>query len=293
MNLRLRATAAASCALLGLASAPAHAVDVDAGDYTALPAGTTLGLAYYQHAERNRLYAGGDRVPIDAGLSSDVGILRVVHFMKLGGITIDPQFLLPVARLRAKDDLSALGKDSGVGDLMLAATAWLINDPQTKTYFGITPFVWVPTGAYDRGQGVNVGENRWKWALQAGYIRPLGPQLTLDAAADVTWHGRNDDYGPGSLTLRQKPVVQLQGWLRWHASDALDWRLGLSHTAGGEQSIDGESQHNRLATTRFALGAGYFVGPRTQLLATVGRDLRVREGLRESGRVNLRLLQIF
>ena len=29
--------------------------------------------------------------------------------------------------------------DSGTGDLILAATAWLVNDPKAKTYFGITP----------------------------------------------------------------------------------------------------------------------------------------------------------
>jgi hypothetical protein len=66
--------------------------DVDAGDYTALPAGTNLGLAYYQHATRDRLYSQGNRLPINPGLDSDVGILRGVHFMELGGYVIDPQF---------------------------------------------------------------------------------------------------------------------------------------------------------------------------------------------------------
>ncbi|ERK98906.1 hypothetical protein O999_02015 [Pseudomonas putida LF54] len=34
-------------------SCGALALDVDAGDYTALPKDTNLGLIYYQHAERN------------------------------------------------------------------------------------------------------------------------------------------------------------------------------------------------------------------------------------------------
>lgn len=42
-----------------LCASGASAMDVDAGDYTALPAGTNLGLLHYQHAERNRLYANG------------------------------------------------------------------------------------------------------------------------------------------------------------------------------------------------------------------------------------------
>ena len=115
--------------LFGLLSsfcAGASALDVDAGDYTAMPAGTNVGLLYYQHAERNRLYANGDKLPLDAGLDSDIGILRGVHFMELGGYIVDPQFLLPFGNMRAKDDLSALGSDSGTGDLMLAATVWLV-----------------------------------------------------------------------------------------------------------------------------------------------------------------------
>ena len=81
--------ASMAVAAAALVATPAQAIDVDAGDYTALPAGTKLGLLYYQHAQRNRLYAGGDRVPIDARLDSDVGILRGVYFMEIGGFIVD------------------------------------------------------------------------------------------------------------------------------------------------------------------------------------------------------------
>lgn len=136
--------------LFGLLSsfcAGASALDVDAGDYTAMPAGTNVGLLYYQHAERNRLYANGDKLPLDAGLDSDIGILRGVHFMELGGYIVDPQFLLPFGNMRAKDDLSALGSDSGTGDLMLAATVWLVNQPEQRRYFGISPTSGCPPAA--------------------------------------------------------------------------------------------------------------------------------------------------
>lgn len=75
-------------------SGNARAVDVDAGDSTPMPAGTDLGLLYYQHVERREFYKDGHKQPGNARLDSDIGILRAVHFMKLGQFTIDPQVLL-------------------------------------------------------------------------------------------------------------------------------------------------------------------------------------------------------
>lgn len=49
------AAAAASLAL----TAPARAIDLDAGDYTALPAGTNALVVYGQHATRDKLYSKG------------------------------------------------------------------------------------------------------------------------------------------------------------------------------------------------------------------------------------------
>lgn len=286
-------TRAFALAAAALGATGAHAVDVDAGDYTALPAGTNLGLVYYQHAERDKLYSAGNRVPINPGLTSDVGILRGVHFMDIGGYIVDPQFLLPFGRLKGKDDLSSLGSGNGTADLILAATVWLVNDAKAKTYFGLTPFLYLPTGSYDRNKALNLGENRWKFALQGGYITPLSDAVTLDLIGDVTVFGENNDYGARSQSLKQKPLFQGQAFLRYNISPVFDLRAGLSYTAGGENKIDGVKQDDRTASSKFTVGGAYFVTPTTQLLANFGRDLDVREGLKESSRINLRLLQIF
>lgn len=273
----------------------AQAIDIDAGDYTAAPAGTDLGLLYLQHAERDKLYSKNDRLPGNNKLDSDIGILRLVHFMDIGGYIVDPQVLLPFGRLKAGGDVASLGKASGVGDVILAATVWLKNDPATKTYFGVTPFLTLPTGKYDRSAGLNLGENRWKLTMQAAYITPLTDSLTLDVAGDATVYGKNDDAGSAAVrqTLKQDPSFQAQGWLRYHLSQTSDLRLGLSQTWSGKTKLEGVSNDDRGSTSKVSVGGSVFLTPSFQLLGYWGRDLSVREGFKESNRVNLRLLQIF
>lgn len=279
---------------LGLAlGLPAHAMDVDAGDYTALPPGTNLGLLYYQHAERTELYSDGDTVLNDAKLKSDVGILRGVHFMDIGGYTVDPQFLLPFGQLDAGGQISALGNESGVADLILAATVWLHNDPKNKTYFGITPFLFLPTGSYDHNSVLNLGENRWKAVLQAGYITPLSEKFTLDLIGDVTWYGENDEFGPAKATLQQDLSYQAQAWLRYHLTDATHLALLYSHVWGGETEVNGMEQDDRLSTGKVALSVGHFFDPSLQGLATLGQDVSVDNGFKEDWRLNLRMLKVF
>ncbi|AOZ02937.1 hypothetical protein BKK81_27645 [Cupriavidus sp. USMAHM13] len=289
---RLRAVTTSAAVALACAAMPAHAIDVDAGDYTALPAGTNLGLLYYQHAERDKVYAGGTQVA-GGRLNSDIGILRYVHFMDIGGFTVDPQILLPFGGLRGSKDLSALGSGAGVADPILAATVWLLNQPEQKRYFGITPFLYVPVGSYDKSRALNLGENRWKFALQAGYITPLVGRFTLDLVADVTFYGANGQFGANSARLTQDPLFQGQAWLRYAVTDSLDLRGGLSYAAGGESKVDGVSRNDRTNTSKFSIGAAWFPSPTLQLLATYGQDIAVRNGPMEGSRVNLRLLKVF
>lgn len=276
-----------------LSASCAAAFDVDAGDYTALPAGTTLAAVYYQHASRDALYAGGHRLAGDNRLDSEIGILRGVHYLKLGDYLIDPQFLLPFGSLEGKGSLSGLGRESGVGDLILASTLWLVNRPDSGTYFGLTPFLQLPTGDYDGKRALNLGENRWRLTLQGGFITPLAEKLLLDVIGDVTVYGKNDDFGPGGAKMTQKPLYQLQTHLRYQLTPSWDLRLGVSQLYGGETEVDNVARHDRQKTTKLTLGSGYFITPKLQVLANYGRDAAVDNGFREENRINLRLLTLF
>ncbi|WP_343590594.1 transporter [Paracidovorax wautersii] len=286
---------AALAALLLAATAPmaAHAIDVDAGDYVPAPDGTTAGLLYYQHAGRDRLYAQGRQAVADPRLVSDVGIARLVHYTRIGGLAFAPQILVPFGRLDAGRDTAALGRTSGVGDIILAAPFWPINDAASRTYLGIAPYLYLPTGSYDRNRALNLGENRWKFDLQAGFVKGLTDQWYLDLTGDVMLHGKNDDDGGTGATLRQKPLYQGQAYLRYQFTPGANVFVGLSQTWGGATSVGGVDNDDAPRQRKASIGGSWFLRPTTQLLVAFGRDLHVDNGFRENARINVRLLQAF
>jgi len=288
-------TLAAALPLLILHGQSACALDLDADDYGAgaIPAGTSLALLYYQHVERDKVYSDGAQVA-GGDLKSDVGILRLVHFVDIFGFRADPQILLPFGSLHASNDLSALGSTSGVGDPIVTATVWLVNNPTEGQFFGITPAIYIPIGSYDKSKPLNLGENRWKYLLQAGYTTQLlTPALSLEVGADVTAFGHNNDAGSGSQTLSEKPLYQLQAWLKYNLTPTFDLRVGTSHSAGGRSSLDGVANDDRTSSTNAKFGIGWSFSPGWNFAALYGQDLSVRNGPKESERINLRLLKAF
>src|SRR3989344_5737632 len=280
--------------LLATLAGNAHAIDVDAGEYAAaLPAGRNIGLLYLQHAERRSLYSDGHKVAIKAGLDSDIGILRVANYQQLGDYTINTQFLLPFGRLEGTRDNDASGQTSGTGDLILASTLWLVNDPAKNRYWGIAPYLFVPTGSYDRNDALNLGENRLKMTLQTGYVTGLTDRLSLDLTADVTLFGKNDDLTSQGLTLRQKPLWQAQTYLRYAVTPKLSVHVGASQLWGGETRIDGQDQNDEPGTSKYRVGGSYWMTPTFQALLNYGQDVSVDNGFKEEQRVNLRLLWVF
>lgn len=272
------------------ATGPARALDLDAGDYVAAPAGTTLGLLYLQGAERDRLYRAGQRLPDSPGLDSEIGILRLVHYTDLAGYRVAPQLLVPFGRL---DGRRGLDDASGLADPILAMPLWLINEPEHRRYLGVTPYLFLPLGEYDSDDALNLGENRWKLNLQLGYADALSERLSLDLAADVMFYGRNNHYGSGRWTQRQKPSYQYQGFLRYQLTPTVDLRAGLSWLDGGESRVDDLQLDDRQETGKWSLGFSWFFLPKSQLAATYGRDFAVENGFREDNRLNIRLMQVF
>lgn len=93
-------TLLAAALAAGAFQASAAELSTDPGDMVALPAGTELGVFYYQHAERDKVNVDGHSVPTNFGLNSDIMVARYVEWMDVGGYTITPQIIVPFGRLK-------------------------------------------------------------------------------------------------------------------------------------------------------------------------------------------------
>nr|WP_174506993.1 transporter [Acinetobacter sp. Marseille-Q1620] len=280
-----------SAFLLSVLALQAKAIDVDAGDYDAAPAGTNLLLLYLQHASRDSIYAGSKKQPGNPQLDSNVGILRYVHYTNIGGFLAAPQVLLPFGQLKAKDDISALGSSNGIGDAILASPVWLYNNPESKTYFGVTPYLYLPTGDYSKNRAVNLGENRLKLDAQAEFSTRITPKFAWDIAADVIVYADNDDpYGGGKL--KQDVGYQLQTNGRYFINDQWDLRAGVSYLDAGDTKQNGVKTDS-FTQSKFWVGSAYSPTKTTNVIVAYGRDIDVENGFKEDNRVNVRLLKVF
>nr|WP_113865930.1 transporter [Brenneria salicis]NMN90825.1 hypothetical protein [Brenneria salicis ATCC 15712 = DSM 30166]RBP63549.1 hypothetical protein DES54_11162 [Brenneria salicis ATCC 15712 = DSM 30166]RLM30970.1 phenol degradation protein meta [Brenneria salicis ATCC 15712 = DSM 30166] len=270
-----------------------QAVEVTPGDYEQLPVGTTLGLLYYQHATTDSLYAQGRQTSSDFNLKSDIGMLRLLHVYALSDtLTIDPQFLLPFGRIAGGADASALGDASGTGDLILAAPLKLrLNSARDTLSF--TPYLYVPTGSYNKDDALNLGENRWKIDLQAAYVKHFPEKWALDLVGDAIWYGDNNDFSANSVRLEQDISYTAQIMGRYMPDTTTSFGIGFGHNWGGETTIDGVAQDNKQKTTDIRLTAAKFVTPKDQVQIQLGRDLSVDNGAKEDFRMNLRYARVF
>lgn len=282
-----------STALLTAMPKPAAALDVDAGDYEAAPPGTNLAILYGFFGWRDRFdTSSGDEIE-NSNLNSQVGILRLVRYFDIG-ITIDPQIFIIYGSLNnAKLGGDSLSSSTGLGDIIVASTFWFVNQPEEKRWFGITPFVFFPTGTYRDGQAVNLGENRYKGVLQAGYVEHFGDWI-VDLIADTTFYGDNDDAGPnGDDTLEQNNSYQAQAWLRYKVTPALAVGGGWSGTWGGKVKVDGDNTGVSTEVQQLRAIAQFWAREDLELQAIARTDVWSEGGFRETFGLQLKMMWVF
>ncbi len=266
---------------------PSHAIDIDAGDWETAPAGVDMALLYAQYVNRNQLFANGKVAASNAQLESDVSILRYVHWTTVAGYPAALEVLLPFGSLKADGNIASLGSACGMGDAIFTAPVWLVDDKSARNSFAVVPYIFLPTGSYDKNKPLNLGENRVKYDFQIGYTHGIGRAFNLELAADVMNFGRNTD-----AALSQKLLYQVQGHLSYQWNPGTRLAFGLSHSAGGETAIHGVDQDNKTRTSKALLTASTFIDQKNQLLFSYGRDLSVSNGLKEKARFNFRLLHV-
>lgn len=283
--------ASVALVICGLVSSSTHALDLNAGDYDPAPAGTTIANLYLHNGLHNSLYIDNNALPDRNRLHTQIGIVSVEHYMNIGGMLAVPLAILPFGQISETIMGNSLGKDSGLGDLILGLPFWVYNNPEQHRYVTVAPFLYLPTGSYDAHQAVNLGQNRYRGTLQVAYSTRLTPQIAWDIAADATVHGDNTD-AVGGGTRSQKIGYQLQTNARYLYSAWTDFRAGISYLDAGATKQNGVKTEAN-TESKFWLGTGVWTSQKTQVILTYGRDIRVDNGFKDDNQINMKLMHIF
>lgn len=272
----------------------AEELAVDPNDVIAPPTGTTITALYSINSKSNKLYNDGDMVLNNADLQTNIGLLRLGHNFKVAGLQVMPQVLLPYGRLDLGNDLGnqPARTQSGFGDPIIGATTWLIADPESKTWLGIPAYISLPMGKYEAQHGAfNIGENRWKAITQLGFAKGLTDKIYVEAIGELSFYGKNDNfYG---MKMQQDPTQSLMGHLTYKVSDKTSMSMSYYHTFGGESKVDGIDQSDAKNNNRWLATASSWIAPGLNIQLQYGQDIHVKNGLKQSDRINLRLAKVF
>lgn len=285
------AAAVASLAACALALPAAAAVnDILPTDYAALQEGTTNLSLYALNQRLSGPWRDG-RLSTNGQLDLRLLALRLSRSFSVGEngqYALAPVLVLPWADGEASGLPPVFGKQaSGQGDLRVGLTFWHHVDRVNREYGTVSVFVGLPTGDYDPTRVLNVGENRTRVVLSAGWLTQLGPRWVADVATEVAAYGDNRAY-LGSRVLSQDVSYAATGWLRYRVTPALHWMGGAQVNRGGASYVNGTLSTGAPDNTRLSTGLLLFTADQQQWILRYSRDATVRNGFRMEDEVTLR-----
>lgn len=253
-----------------------HAVGVNTepGDYVPAPAGTTVGLIYYQHLTADKVYSNGNQVVSNLGLSLDLALLRYVRFVKVGDWIANPQIVVPLAK--QKIDLTGQ-RLSGVGDILVGGTLWPLYDWENNRHLGLTAMLSLPTGAH-KSDGFAISPNRYFLNLQAGYVHGISKSWSLETSGQLELYGDQRETGASKRTY-----YQIDGAARYKLSDATSLGVTWRHGWGGRETLNGQILTGSERRDSLVLTWTSFVAPTVQLQAQWRQDFNVKDGPKIQG----------
>jgi len=258
-------------------------------DYLPLPGGTNLFAAYFNHVTANKLYKDGTKVGDDFNQTVNVGLLRYVHYVNAGnalvgdgGFTIDPQVIVPFMNLDLSGAYQSINNGqefstTGLGDPMVLATFWFINDPKNKFWVGFTPWLTLPIGQYNKNRLASPGGNRWVVKPEIGMVKGIGDKAYLDLILGGEFYTENDKY-MGDNKLEQDPTLQAEMHLSYDITKAWAISLDYFYTNGGETQVNGINQNDAQSNHGLGLTMGFMIGGNNQLLVSYRDDFSVKSG---------------
>ena len=277
---------------------PVQAIDLLPGDIVAPNTGNKQFLLSYLSSERNDLYKNKG-VTRGLGIKSEQIQIRTAWTFEVDKYPAAFTLQLNNGSIQSNGSLSAFSGSSGLGDTTLLFALWPYADRDKGEYVALGTYLTVPTGDYQPKASLNLGANRYAYAIQLGYQRSLFSSLQWMTAIDASWFNSNEQYRrlfrPADTnihTLDQKTLYGLQTGMRYIINDAYSVSAMYFRTVGGEEIIDGIDENNRTDLHRYQL-SGSAQLPVGRLILQYGSDIKTQNGFYETSRVILRYITAF
>jgi len=263
-------------------------------EFTPLPAGTNLAIAYYVYGHNNEFNFARGRTFKNSSLEVNIGVVRLVHFFDVAGHPAGVQVIQGFGSLSgANIGGQRVGSAYGVQDTALSAFIWPYVNTATKTNFNTTAFLYPPSGSYDRSSAINLGTNRWSGDFQIGLTQGIGERFAFDAEFDVQFYGDNGSYVPGFRRLSQDPSYRVQFWANWRWNAAFTTSIGYEGIFGGLQQVNGRFNGSKTEEQRIRANAALFLSPTVQTMLELNHDVHVVGGFRQDFGATVRVLKAF
>lgn len=281
----------------GLSAAATAAVnDIYPTDFVALPNGSLNVTVYAGHQKSSGPYANGAPTAGEANINQ-----LVVRASRIFSVGQNDQYAwAPVVVLSQADvnGNTALrnpifgGGASGMGDLRLGNAFWFHIDRPNRTYGLIGLFAALPTGDYDSSKILNVGENRTRYVLAAGWMQPIIGKWLVEVSPEIAVYGDNDQY-LGTRVRSQENSYALTTYLRYRQSDIWQFYGGAQINRGGAAQVRGGQRTGEPDNTRMYLGTIFLASPKQQWQLRFSKDVSIENGFRSEGEISLRCLMSF
>jgi hypothetical protein len=277
-----------------------YAIDLQPGEIAAPPPGINLIQLNVISSQRGDAYQAKQKVSDATKLVSNQFQLRYIHTFETADLPSVVYVQTPLGYVHPEKALSTVyNNQSGLGDTTMVYAIWPYANREEKKYWGVGVYLTLPTGQYEAANGlINMGGNRYSYALQTGYQIELLPNLNWIAAVDAVWFAKNNEYFANQLatqqqTLKQEVLYTAQTGFSYDLNRQYSVAAAYFFTQGGERVLDGvdvansETRVHRYqlsATSRFSFG---------QVMLQYGNDLSTKNGYIENRRVIVRFIKPF
>jgi len=262
-----------------LFTGPALAQDIEPRRWTHLPVGmNVLGAG--------AIYTDGDIAfdPVleleDVTAEVKTALVSYLHAFDLAGQSARFDVRLPYQDARWEGLLAgerASTERHGLADPRLRLSVNFIGAPALKgkqyqayraahsvnTVVGAALSVRLPLGEYKKDKLLNLGENRFVFRPQLGFVHTWG-HWSYELTGSVFLYTDNDDFF-GNNKREQDPLYALQTHLVYSSPQRWWVSVGAAHDRGGESKINGENKDDERSDLLYGISVGLPIGSRSNV----------------------------